>query len=365
MADDLTMTCDDIRKNIKNFQEDLLAEEEYQAFISHYEQCASCGKYVGAIGSITNDLSKLGSVKVPPDFCSTVLFKLKQPEERKGKGLSVRNKMIIGALILILAAAAAFFGIKYFKAREHPQDTNEAAAAVPVKEGADERRAEAQDHDGWAPAAKKSSDNLLSEEVIVAGGAHEAGGDEAVSAALTAAKPKFLHWHFLYSDGSERENLLNMIDVFGDRVQYKDPDSIVFSIVGNKIQSLLDGIKPSHQGASSVRSYSIGEPVFRDKKNRVSVYFDGGDTAAPEGIHWHIRLRSPVRSAIMDSISRAGGSIEFESEEMVVFSIQAQEVAALIAQIQQTEGAVFKFGLSEGDKDLTGDNTVKVSVCFF
>jgi anti-sigma factor RsiW len=127
------MTCLDIKEKIKPFIDDLLAEDEYQDFVSHLEGCAECRGYVAAFGSISNQLLKLGNVNVPPDFASTVLFKLKQPgqEARRPETAGSKRKILIALLIAIMAVAV-FAGGWYFKKRslsvastKMPQDGKE------------------------------------------------------------------------------------------------------------------------------------------------------------------------------------------------------------------------------------------------
>ncbi|MFC1509972.1 zf-HC2 domain-containing protein, partial [Candidatus Omnitrophota bacterium] len=80
MQDDaIIITCDDIKKKLKPFQQDLLAENEYKAFAAHVDECPKCKQYIGSIDFLSNQLWKLGDVKVPSDLSSTILFKLTQP----------------------------------------------------------------------------------------------------------------------------------------------------------------------------------------------------------------------------------------------------------------------------------------------
>ena len=114
------MTCDDVRKRIKKFLEDLLEEDEYQDFIKHVNGCAACGDYTTALGSISNQLWKLGDVSVPSDFESTVLFKVRQlAQAPQAPKVYIRKKHVIAAVILILIGAAGFAAVSYFKKAGH------------------------------------------------------------------------------------------------------------------------------------------------------------------------------------------------------------------------------------------------------
>ena len=116
MGDNPVMICSDINNRLKSFLEDLLTEKEYQAFLAHLDSCAKCKKYVRAVGSVSNQLWKLGDVKVPADFSSTALFKLKQAkQEIRIPKFVITKKWIVGAIVLILIVSAFFFGIRYFE----------------------------------------------------------------------------------------------------------------------------------------------------------------------------------------------------------------------------------------------------------
>jgi len=117
-TDDVTMTCGDIKERVKQFLDDLLAEDEYQQFIKHCECCAGCRDHVTSLGSISNQVWKLGDVAVPPDLDSAALFKLQQLEEgiRLPKAAVTKRDVVIAALSMIMVLAAVA-GLSYFKNR--------------------------------------------------------------------------------------------------------------------------------------------------------------------------------------------------------------------------------------------------------
>jgi hypothetical protein len=79
MADKMALDCEDIKKRLKPFLEDMLAEDEYQAYVCHLNACEKCKDHVGRFGSLSNQLHDLGDIKVPSDFISTVSFNLSEP----------------------------------------------------------------------------------------------------------------------------------------------------------------------------------------------------------------------------------------------------------------------------------------------
>jgi len=145
MRDTDIMDCGEIQKRLKPFLEDLLSEVERRAFIVHLDGCSKCKGYVSAIDSLTNQLWKLGEVKVPADFCSTTLFKLKQAEEElRRPNLVISKKLGIRILILALMILMLFFGISYLKHRKYPKgagDVQVISAVVERKPAISDREA--------------------------------------------------------------------------------------------------------------------------------------------------------------------------------------------------------------------------------
>jgi hypothetical protein len=116
MLNQNNMDCADIRKKLQLFLEDLLVEEEYKAFCGHIDTCGKCSEYVRSIGALSNQLWKLGKVRVPEDLSSTIMYKLTHPDEKwQPPKFAISKKHIIASSILILLAGALFFGISYFK----------------------------------------------------------------------------------------------------------------------------------------------------------------------------------------------------------------------------------------------------------
>jgi len=116
------MNCEDIKKKLKPFLDDLLAEEEYKAFCGHINICGKCSSYVRSIGSLSNQLWKLGKVKVPEDLSSTIMYKLAHPEqEARASKYILSKKHIIAGFILASLIIALFVGIHYLRTRQQPK----------------------------------------------------------------------------------------------------------------------------------------------------------------------------------------------------------------------------------------------------
>ncbi len=87
-------TCATLIKKIKLFQDDLLMDAEYQAAIRHINGCAQCKTYVAALGSLSNELWKMGEVDVPSDFKNLVLVKWR---ERSASPIQSASVKVLGS----------------------------------------------------------------------------------------------------------------------------------------------------------------------------------------------------------------------------------------------------------------------------
>lgn len=121
------MNCDDIRQKLKPFLEELLAEEEYREFCEHLNACKKCLAYVRSIGSLSNQLWKLGQVEVPQDLSSTIQYKLAHPEEKaQPVKTKITKKQIVAGIIVIISIIVLMLGINYFKARQDSLNEDDA-----------------------------------------------------------------------------------------------------------------------------------------------------------------------------------------------------------------------------------------------
>ncbi|HTZ11434.1 MAG TPA: zf-HC2 domain-containing protein [Candidatus Margulisiibacteriota bacterium] len=126
------MNCPDIREKLQLFLEDLLAEEEYKAFCVHIDNCNRCKVYVRSIGSLSNQLWKLGQIEAPSDLLSTIQFKLTHAQEN-GRMAKTRitKKQVILSITLLILTIALILGAGYFKKRrQKPPSESESKALI-------------------------------------------------------------------------------------------------------------------------------------------------------------------------------------------------------------------------------------------
>ena len=377
MENNFNMDCGDIREKLKAFLDDLLVDDEYQAFVNHLNSCGKCKDYVRKIGSISNQLWELGDVDAPSDLSSTILFRLKQAEQeiRKPKFV-ISKKLNIRILVGILALSILFFGTEYFKYRCSLREVDE----TPVLTTIIERR----------PAINNYETELLSEDLKgiaktrglpekkeAAGGIFEervstektsALADSSDMAEVQIVEPKPLHWHFIYSEDTEKTKLLDMISILGIRPDYQDSSLLVFNVKGAELDNLLEQIKFAFQRRNPLYNYTAGTAAFQERESRVSMYLENKKDKPSNIFHWHIFSAVRQRPKLLNIIRKTGVSVDYESRELIIFSIARTEIAKLKSRIQTmvvSADVVFtEFGYLEPEEDQPASKLAKISIYF-
>ncbi|MBU1853127.1 MAG: zf-HC2 domain-containing protein [Candidatus Omnitrophica bacterium] len=420
MADNITMTCDDIKKKLKRFLEDLLVDEEYQAFLKHLEDCPRCKTYVTSVDSFSNQVWKLAEVKVPSDLSSTILFKLTQPEEKDQKPkLSMSKKVAIGALVVILASSAFFFGNKYLKNRNRSQEVDDSPIVTmqqvrkekspedreaerllrelegiatrlgvpedkePVKKDSEELTAveeESIDSRDFLNKTEPHKDSTSTATKVNEGSKTATGSSNKTEDALIVPKP--LHWHFVYTqekgktetdaqqnfsenlrEQAERESdLLDVLNPLGIILDYQNNDLFTFIATGEKVERILEKILLSSGSTFSFRDYTSGVITIMDEEHDVSIYLEKKGSSA---LHWHISLTSSrQKSQLLDIIREKGGMIDEEFEDGFIFFMQRPEIKKLKTRIMAMRVSLLEFGDTGDEESQLSSGLVEISVCF-
>ncbi|MFH0796480.1 MAG: zf-HC2 domain-containing protein [Candidatus Omnitrophota bacterium] len=398
------MTCKDIKTNLKIFLDDLLSEEEYQAFVTHLDQCTACQNYVGAVGSFSNHLRELGNaVKVPPDFSSTVFFKLKEPEQvSQSIPIIASRKTIAWTTGIVLIILGLFSGINHFVKNKHraPPAASPPSVSTPTKkeqknlyqgeikpviiewvaedtgnEPTEKKKtAEAESNGKEVPTKKEA----LTEKIPFS-------GNSSKKAPIPISKPELLHWHFLFSKEEEKTKLEEISNLFSIKPDYETSDILVLAASGEKLEQVRAVISL----IASLRSFNDETRISSNREYRVFIYLEKStpeelktvrentntkndgvfmslekEPGAKTGsLHWHFFLTS-TQSALLNTIRELGGSIEYQSEEMLVLSIPGRQVKKLIEWTKTTEGVLADFGETNLIKEETGETRTIISIYF-
>ncbi|MFC1807092.1 zf-HC2 domain-containing protein [Candidatus Omnitrophota bacterium] len=474
---DMVMSCDEINKLLKRFQEDLLSEDEYQAFLAHIDNCSNCKEYVRSIGSLSIRLWELGDIKVPQDFSSTIFYKLSHPvEEARPNKSVVSKKWIIGIIILIILSALLFLVHRYIKTGQGPQDMGNAptvvAEIIRKSEPPNDRRAKflldklkAIAGGLGAPENGMVVKESRIEKVVVKEKTKVAENYQIKDVPLIS-EPKSLHWHFrclevvnnaalegeigsielnirknladkqqleteiadlkkkegaglgeyyskdalaVRSDeqqelsvelqkklkeasgmtekikdledrkrrleselrGSIKESklteakrkteLLNTLSAAGVKADYQADNLLTFYSNGKKIEDLLGQILSLSTQAQPLNDFTSNVVTVADNEYNVSVYLEQDPIKT---LHWHIDpIIDDKKSSLIELIKKHSSSIDYESERLVVFSIQDTELKKLRVKIQATRVPFLEYGYIEGRKQGSlSSGPIRVSV---
>ncbi|MFA5146745.1 MAG: hypothetical protein WC515_05185 [Candidatus Omnitrophota bacterium] len=477
MGDDLLITCADIKKRLKPFLEDLLAEDEYQVFVSHIKDCAKCRNYVGAIGSVSNQLWELGNVRVPSDFSSTVLFNLDHMERIPSAPKRGRpKKLIVVAAVLVISIAAFLIGVNHFKGRRGPgSDDAVIIKKETIRSGGDSEGKALLDElqniaTGLGVNVKKDTEGTKAEKTLLE---EELSKDEGPAPAdpgpqaAVSVKPAPLHWHFIVSkqggettvdygekdkkeaevrkkadelrtlegdikvlqeksrvelgksytektkteieearnaanlelqqrikersalegsirsleeevssielsarqaseekrrrDSEREQRLSDALNTADITPNYRANDHILLTGTGPAIETAASRIQ-SFSGASYFTDFTKDTSIPSKGQLPVSVYIE---REASDVLHWHVGPVTPgQRSEISDMIHGKSGSVDHESEDIIIFSISTAELETLRGHITALGVPFSEFGRPASKGKLLSSKPVTVSVYF-
>lgn len=375
MEDRTVLNCEEIKKRLKPFLEDLLAEDEYQAYVCHLNTCAKCKDYVGRFGSLSNQLRELGNIKVPSDFCSTVCFNISEPVAEKPqtpKENRTKN-LIAGAVILAVISAGIFAGVIYFKKYGSSRKTDGSpvitARTITEKSTPSDRESEALLNELQSIATslgvpnkkegvEKSAEQIsaVSEEPSPLPG--KTSGQKIVSVPTV----KLLHWHFLYAEDSEKTGLLNALTALGIQLQKQTSSLLVFNATGEKLDDLLKKIISGSKRESPLSNFTSEQATPPDKESRVSLYFQNEKPTLSGDLHWHIKLFQISRSRFTDIILKGGGSVDYESGGLLIISFPKNEVKNLYKQLGIMGAFVDVYGKGAAKENLLDSSPTIISI---
>jgi len=420
--DNFKPDCDNIKRNIKSFTEDMLKEDEYKAFLHHLETCSQCKNYVRSVDSFSNQLWRLGDVKVPSDFSSTVLFKLTQPDEEpdEEEAPATSKKWIIGAVTFILVGMTVSAGlIGYLKLRQPPEGEAVVAQAPEVSEEADELQSNVQ-------FEQYDDSDVTTDDSIAFEWNGDAAGNDTTVAAEVSTGPQLIHWHFLqYNKSKALESLrlrrkkrskesdlrkqnrkkeqlggepseevdsaigslqkelqqieakleknlsekerresepLGVLQSSNIRPDYQDSDFLFFSTSGDGLKRVLDAIALISPDSSSLDDFSSGASHLPHKKYQVSVYTVKKET---EVLHWHVHLSMMNQKVqLLKTIADNGGVVTYEFAEEVTISVASSKIENIKAQMPAMRISLSEYGDQVAKEDGEDAGSVVVSIYF-
>ncbi|MFC1698872.1 hypothetical protein ACFL1I_02790 [Candidatus Omnitrophota bacterium] len=342
MADDLILNCDDIRKRLKPFQQDLLAEKEYTAYVAHLDQCAKCKEYIGSIDFLSNQLSKLGDIKVPSDLASTILFKLSQapePEAQTAKKFALSEKLILRVIVSVLLAAMLFFGIKYLKGRGRVQEIKDAPAQV------QEIKAEE------PLSERKREKRFTNEDAVMIYGAEDAPvttiPEELFVERVEEAQP--LHWHFQYAEKGQtatEKTILQLESTLETKLkEIKTHQSAIERLeteiagLDFKINSFSSDDKTDLQTAKTAASQKLQSQIKLKAQAETALKSSRAEKSRTENILREIKRKEDSRKGELRRILvSAATRFNYQANDIYDFVLESAEIENTLEEILLISG---------------------------
>ncbi len=365
------MLCEEIRRLLKPFLEDLLSEEEYRAFVQHLDTCPACGDYARSFGCISNDLWKLGSLTVPSDFVPTVLYKLEHGQPQVSPPKAVPYRKWRGRIFVVILLLAGFFvGRQYVLiSQEKLTRANHQPAQMPATTHGNHVQTKDFEFPGneHAPIVinvqPPSEENTAEESVAET--SVEAASKEGFFSSPTPApviQTKPLHWHYTYSQDAQKQELLSILTDAGIRFSLQEAGVVMFEASGKQIREALEKIMLLDRGPDSLEDFTPAATAFAGKRQRASLYFDNKEVSA---LHWHISfITLSQKEQSLPVIRQKAETIIHSSDELLVFSIQRTEVDNLRAKLLAAKATLTEYGGIGLDESQLLSRPVWVSIYF-
>ena len=358
MQKEINFNCADIKARLRPFLDDVLTEDEHSAYCAHINTCEKCGSYVHSVGSFSNQVWKLGKVKVPQDLGSTIVYGLTHPgAEIKSPMLTVPRWQIAGLVILAVAATAALLGVSYFK--------NQHKFAGSGKNVTTRLEMTSNPEPSTLPLYEQQQENTPEQAAPEEGASGEGAAVTQAPVARTPAKapaPQPLHWHFKYAEPGRMPRLINILNAMDIKPGYEGKNELIFEASGEKAEHILEQLLDIVRNKASFADFTPDVATYYDKDYIISVYFEEGET---DRLHWHIdRLLPEKRPALLEAIKEFSRSIDYQSDKVVVFSISDQQLDNLKRRLQAMRVTVTEYGSIQSREKILSSGPLTISVYF-
>ncbi|MCM8780447.1 MAG: zf-HC2 domain-containing protein [Candidatus Omnitrophica bacterium] len=363
------MECSDIRNKLQVFLDDLLTEQEYKEFCEHIDSCQKCRDYVRSVGNLSNQLWKLGKVRVPDDIIPTILFRLREQKQRIER---IRFGLDAVIIILLFIILAIFFMSDYYRKNQiFLKSKKESYNSMPQQDYSYTQDIVSKT-DEWQESRSFEEEMHIAEE--------DADKEEIISDETKTTLPTFrpsdvvekvylrdipFHWHLRYSQKREgRLDLLDMLIANNIIPIYQKYGIIVFNSSGRNIEGLVEKILLTCEKDCSLVNFTGTVFTPPDKERRVSIYFEYDKT---NSLHWHIDpIISNNKSYLLEILEKISVDIDYKSDEMIVLSVPNSEIKKLKAKIQATGASILEYGHTEIKQEdaLLTSSPITISIYF-
>jgi hypothetical protein len=362
MEDRLVLNCAEVKKRLTPFLEDLLAEDEYQAYVRHLNTCSKCKDYVGRFGSLSNQIRELGNIKVPSDFYSATRFNISEPAPEPKAAKRNRTKNLTSAIfILAVISVGIIAGVVYFKksgsSRKAGGSPIVTTQMIVVKDGAADSESGAllnelksiatslgvpdkKEESKEASAAQLSPDDEL-----------PAKESEAAAAVITP-----LHWHFQYSEKSGDDALKSDLreKELGIQKKLEAKNALIAGIeaLEQKIRRVELGQQYSEKELD-VKSNEelLAKDELRKMQKELEALVSGiellkKEKQGAEDLLWKgsaeiQRKEADRKGKLMEAIAALNMRLDYQKHDILVLSATGEKSKNLLGQVLSISGASF------------------------
>jgi len=344
VPDNLTMTCGDVRERLKPFLEDLLKDDERRAFFEHLEPCSSCRQYVKAVDSFSNQLWQLGEVHVPSDLGDTILFELKQAEQKLSETFVIDLKRTLVWVGISLCVALALWGVG--QSRVSLRDQNKQSQPVVIVPAEGQGPVEAP---SAASAAPETSQAVNEEKEIVAHSPSDQPEGAYVEPApiiiteepVAVSGPRLFHWHFSYSNIPKESDILRLrrevrkIEIQREKIledakqlaseiealeeQKRNTEFEILSL--GRIESLELEERKSRIEGELQEKYNQGKAVEEGVLD-----LEAEDAQVKHRLEYVITERKRAEGEPLNTITAEGVGLDYQDKTFLLFSARKDDV---------------------------------------
>jgi hypothetical protein len=169
----------------------------------------------------------------------------------------------------------------------------------------------------------------------------------------------------LSRDGQRKEadskrKLLDAITALNIKLDYQNYDILAFAATGEKIKDIVHQILSISD--DSFKDFTASAPVSLDKEHKATIYLANDRDSA---LHWHIKESGIGKKAdLFNAIRELGGMIDYDLDELAVFTISSAQLKDLRIRIQSMRMPLAEYGGEESNDNALNSGPVTISVNF-
>ncbi|MCM8831488.1 MAG: hypothetical protein NC918_04790 [Candidatus Omnitrophica bacterium] len=359
------MNCEDIKKKLKLFLDDLLSDEDFQSFCQHMEECEKCKKYVRSFSSISNQLWKLGQIESPVDLMETIKYKLVHShiQEKSQSNILKREQFkfikSFFLVFLLISIVLSFFLYRYFgekrkkiiteKAEKisisteilYNNKSSENEYLFDMKDTIPEEKVE------FIDKLQEKEKPLFENETYILNSFNE----------KMATVTYNLHWHIR----NDYNKLKECINSAGLILEYEKNNLLIFKTDSQKLKILLEKF-----ASRKIKFLNFSKNIdinLANNEYRVIIFLENRHFPS---VHWDIGLTDlGKRKEVLNLIEGNSISINYKADNFIIFSLQMSQLKTLRSKLEIFGLPILEFENIESKNNVLISGPIDVSVFFY